>query len=75
MNLIVTFDSLKYGKKEDDRVLLEVVKIKLQKNFYNCLIKIVYFHLSLSLYSKISENKKKEKLTLQNIKDYKLNII
>ena len=69
------FGSLKYRKKESDRILSEIAKIKLQKNFYNYFIRTVCFHLNLSLHFKVNENKRREKFTLQNIKSYKLNII
>ena len=60
----MTFGSLKYKKKESDRMPFEVTKIKLQKNFCSCLIKIIYFHSGLSFRFKVSENGKKKKLIL-----------
>ena len=71
----MTFGFFKYRRKESDRVLSKVVKVKLQKNFYNYLIKIVCFYSGLSFYLKINKNERKKKFTLQNIKNYKLDII
>ena len=75
MNFIVTFSFLKREKKESDRVLLKITKIKLQENSNSYFIRIICFYSDLSFHFKINKNEKKEKLTLQNIKDYKLNII
>ena len=71
----MTFGFFKREKKENDRVLSKVTKIKLQKNSYNYLIRIIYFHSSLLFYLKISENRGEKKLILQSIKNYKLDII
>ena len=64
MNFIVTFSSLKCEKKENNRILFRVAKVKLQKNSYNCLIKIVCLHSGLSLRPKVNKDGKKEKFTL-----------
>ena len=60
----MTFGFFKCKRKEGDRILSEIIKIKRQKNFCNYFIKIVRFHLSLSLRSKINKDRKRKKYTL-----------
>ena len=58
------FGSLKREKKENNRVLSKIVKVKLPKKFYNYFVGIIRLYSGLSLHLKINKDGWKEKFIL-----------